>query len=197
MIEPPTIIIPDVDEERTLVDPRFAIRNQRPHTSTVDRSVSRSTKPGGQVLSSLVSNHGGRIAEIGLALSLLAGLGSVGFQQWKVVTVLRETLAEMKLTKEATVMPSSLHATRSQKELVRESGRQVPLVASVGPEEREAREQRAATLIAENDYPSALSQYETLTELFPSVDAFRHLVYVLRAKLGCDRAGQSGGEPCP
>jgi len=197
MIEPPTTIIPEVDEERTLVDPRFAIRNQRPHTSTADKSVSRSTKPGRQVLSSLMSSHGGRIAEIGLALSVLAGLGSVGFQQWKIVTVLRETIAEMKLTEEAAVMPSSLHATRSQEELVRELARRAPLVASVGPQEREAREQRAATLIAENDYPSALSQYETLAELFPSVDAFRHLVYVLRAKLGCDRAGQSGGEPCP
>ena len=69
-------------------------------------------------------------------------------------------------------------------------------VEALGVKEKAELEQEAAALIASNDFPAALRQYETLTRIFPDDVTIRDVVMVLRAKLRCDSSVSLGGGAC-
>jgi hypothetical protein len=62
--------------------------------------------------------------------------------------------------------------------------------------DREALERRGADLLAANNHQEALGHYRLLVRLSPHDRAFRDLVAVLEAKLGCRTAQRSTSPPC-
>ncbi|MDH3727635.1 MAG: hypothetical protein OER77_08900 [Myxococcales bacterium] len=205
MTEPPTLILWEGDEERTLVDraqlsspkPAFAGSVHPIPSKSQDGDgdcAKREAKQTQRAWRSLLSNHRREIIEVSVSLTLLVGLGSVVHQQWRIAGALRETLAEIRAPGRdmVTVRPKGLpqiQETSKPGEVERRA-----LIKELAADEREALERQAAALIASNDLPAALSQYETLTELFPDDRTLRDVVTVLRAKLRCDpSAGFASG----
>jgi hypothetical protein len=69
-------------------------------------------------------------------------------------------------------------------------------LAGALPGDREALERHGADLLAANNRQQALGHYRLLARLFPHDRAFRDLVAVLEAKLGCRTAQRSTSPPC-
>ncbi|MGB8221210.1 MAG: hypothetical protein WCF10_01425 [Polyangiales bacterium] len=63
--------------------------------------------------------------------------------------------------------------------------------------DREALEDRGASLIASNDFEHALAHYQMLTQMFPGEDAFRDFVTVLLAKRACASEVDPASRSCP
>jgi len=179
MTEPPTLVLweADADAERTLVD-----------------RAKHEAKRTGRTRRSLRSSYKREMIEVSAALAVLVGLGSVVYQQCQIAGALRETLAEIRAPRQETVAVRSDALPRLQEtSTLGEVGRRT-LIKELAADEREALERQAAALIASNDFPAALSQYETLTELFPDDRTLRDVVTVLRSKLRCDpSAGFASG----
>jgi len=206
--EPATMVIWDPDEERTLVDqarharPASALRGSGPtppprSPSTPDEHSQRQAEPSWRSASTLLSSHRRQVIEFSLAFAVLVGLGSVAQQQSQVVEALRVTLTELGAPR-----PTSDSAQSRAFEQSRETPQPADLqrraaAREIAAEEREEMERHAAALIAANDFPAALKQYQALAELFPREATFRDFVAVLRAKLRCDRADRSASSACP
>lgn len=206
--EPATMVIWDADEERTLVD-RAAFAGPPPaFEGSGDPTQSRSprtpdehpkpeTQPRWQASSALLSRHGRQVLEFGLAVAVLFGLGSVARQQWQVAEALRATLAQLQAPPRASDPAPSLAWPQARETPDPGDIRRKEAVQRLAADERDELERHAAALIASNDFPAALRQYQTLAELFPGEGTFRDFVAVLRAKLGCDRVGPSASSSCP
>jgi hypothetical protein len=179
MDEPPTLIIWDGDEERTLVD-----RAKR---------EAMQTQCAGRLL---LSRYRRELIEVAVALTLLTGLGLLSYQQWQVAGVLRQTLAEIRapLQKVAAVDSDAL-LRASESPNRSEVERRVP-AKELGTDERAELEQQAAALIASNDFTAALRRYETLAEIFPDDRTLHDVVLVLRSKLRCDPPSGLAGGAC-
>lgn len=207
MNEPPTLILWDGDEERTLVDraqragPAHAFAGSvhpasdqaKTHSGDGSEHAARQTFRAWRLV---LANHRREIVELSVALVLLGGLGLVMHQQWRVAESVREALADLRATSRdiATVHSDALPPMREPY-----SGRDVERRAfrkELAGEEREALERRAAALIASNDFPAALSRYETLADLFPDDGTLRDVITVLRAKLRCDPSDGFGSGAC-
>jgi hypothetical protein len=207
MNEPPTLILWDGDEERTLVDraqlsgPEQAFSGSghpAPHQPQKQNGEgSEHTAPQtSRAWRSLLSNHRREIIEVSVALSLLVGLGSVMHQQSRIAENVREALADIRATSRdiATVRPEAIPPIR---EIY--NGGNVEHRAfrkELAPDEREALERQAAALVASNDFPAALNRYEALAELFPDDGTLRDVITVLRAKLRCDPSAGFGSGAC-
>lgn len=207
MNEPPTLMLWDGDDERTLVDGTQLSGPEQAFAGSGHRASLQPQKDNGEgsvhamprtprAWRALLSNHRREIVELSVALTLFAGLGSVMHQQRRVAENVRETLADIRAASRdmATVRSKSLPATR-----VAYNGGDVERRASskeLARDELEALEQQAAALIASNDLPAALSRYETLAELFPDDRTLRDVITVLRGKLRCDPSAGFGGVAC-
>jgi len=207
MNEPPTLILWDGDEERTLVDraqlsgPEQAFAGSGHPASHQKQKQngkrSEHTEPrNSRAWRSLLSNHRREILEVSVALSLLVGLGSVMHQQSRIAENVREALADIRATSRdiATVRPEALppiRQTYNGGDVERHAFRN-----ELAAGEREALERQAAALIASNDFAAALNQYETLAELFPDDGTLRDVITVLRAKLRCDPSAGFGSGAC-
>lgn len=207
MTEPPTMVIWDADEERTVVDqarlagPDPAFEGSGDATPPKAPSVpgerpKPQTQPRWQSASALLSCYKRYIIEIGVAFTVLFGLGSVAYQQWQVAEALLETLAEMRAPRQAMVAVHPGELPRTLETPARDEMQRKAFVREISADQREELERQAADLIASNDFPAALSQYETLAGLFPGDRTFRDFITVLRAKLRCDRSSQSEGNAC-
>ena len=202
------MIIRDADEERTLVD-RAALGGPPPafegsgdaaqprSTGTPNEHPKSETPPRWQEASALLSSHRRQVIELGLALSVLFGLASVAHQQWQVAEALRVTLAQLQAPRPASDTARSLGSPQSRYTPNPSGVQRKAAVQQLAGVERDELERHAAALIASNDFPAALRQYQTLAELFPTEGTFRHFVAVLRAKLRCDRVGASASSACP
>ncbi|MGB3052211.1 MAG: hypothetical protein WBB42_14500 [Polyangiales bacterium] len=208
MNEPPTLILWDTDEERTLVDrarfagPRPAFEGSGQATPAKSPSVRgerarQKTEPRLQVAGALLSHYKRQIIETGAAVAVLFGLGTVAYQQWQVAEALRETLAEMQAPQQAIVAARSGEPQQSREAPDRHQLKREALAREIADDERDELERQGAALIASNDFSAALSQYETLAALFPTDRTFRDFVTVLRAKLRCDRSSQPASSACP
>lgn len=187
MKEPATLLIRELDEERTLVDPRFPVGDQRDAPNRSDDATKREKMPRWRAASSMLSHRRRRFIELGVGLLVFFGLGSVAYQQHKMAEMLRETLVGMRIPAQDSAAPHSGRAQRESQRPAGESGLRMAQIEELSPDEREALERRAAAFVASNDFAGALPHYQRLVELFPHVEPFRHVVSVLRAKLGCDR----------
>ncbi len=206
--EPATMAIWDGDEERTLVEPaRLAgvpPAFEGPGHATPAGSASipdgrrkPPARPTWRGASALLSSHPRQVIEFSLAFALLVGLGSVARQQSRVAEALRVTLTELGAPR-----PASESALSRPSEHSLEMNRPIDIqreaaIREIAAAQRDELERHAAALIASNDFPAALRQYQSLAELFPEDRTFRDFVAVLRAKLRCDRADPPVSSRCP
>lgn len=179
MNEPPTLILRESDEERTLVD-------RAKHRARQTRSTARA----------LVSSFRREIIEVGVAFTLFLGLGGVIYQQQQAADALREMLAEIRASRQSQAAVRSHSAAPRAESHHRGRVESRPPERKLGAEQRAELEQQAAALIASNDFPAALRQYETLASIFPDDGTFRDVVMVLRAKLSCGLPLSPGRGAC-
>jgi hypothetical protein len=207
MNEPPTMLIWDTDEERTLVDqapftrPRPAFEglgqaSAAKSPSALDERAQQQSEPGLQALRALMCRYRRQIIETVAAATVLCVLGALAYQQWQLAEALRRTLTEMQAPRQEHVAerspePEQGGQTSNRRLLKREAS-----MRELAGDERDELERQAASLIASNDFAAALSQYQTLAALFPADRTFRDFVTVLRAKLRCDRSPQAASSAC-
>jgi hypothetical protein len=208
------MLIRDGDDERTLIDRRFSALDSLSDTTAFFVDPARLSAPeppfegSGRAVSpadgsprldevseetpswwyDLCAKLSGRrrgMIETGVVLSLVLGLGSVAYQQWRAAVALRETIDDMKTAGSAPLVQDPVASVgRGLAPAGTEAKLKSP-AREVAAGEREALEHRGATLIGSNNFVDALTHYQVLTELFPNEAAFRDLVIVLRAKLRC------------
>ena len=206
MTEPPTMLLREPDDDRTLIDPRFsAARSDKPlegpggAAQPADLSPSIALRAVGarrpwQRLHAMLSERRGRTVEMGVVLALVFGLGSVAYQQRRAVDALRDAIEEMKVGSPASPIHGLVASEGRERAQVGAEARVEALIPEVSSSEREQLEHRGASLIGSNNFVGALTHYQTLAELFPKKAAFGDVVTVLKAKLRCAEPASS---PCP
>lgn len=197
MSEPPTMLIREPDDERTVIDARFsAPRTERPFggpggvVPSADRSPSFAqpalgTGPMWQRLYTMLSGRRRRMVETGVVLALVFGLGWVVHQQRRAADALRDAIEEMKVGSSTSPVHELLGSEGRERAQVGVEARVEALIPEVSSSEREQLEHRGASLIGSNNFAGALTHYQTLAKLSPKKAAFGDVVTVLKAKLRC------------
>lgn len=207
MIEPPTLILWDADEEQTSVDraqlarpePAFAGSVHPVPRKSQDADRDRAKPESNQTrraLRSLLTSYRREMIEVSAVIAVLVGIGWVVHQQWRIAGALRETLAEIRAPRREMAPVRSDALPRPQETFTPGEVERRALIKELATDEREALERQAAALIASNDFSAALSHYETLTELFPDDKTLRDIVTVLRTKLRCDPSSGFASGAC-
>lgn len=206
MSEPPTMLIREPDDERTVIDARFpAPRTERPFGGPggVLPSAARSpsfaqpalgTGPMWQRLCTMLSGRRRRMVETGVVLALVFGLGWVVHQQRRAADALRDAIEEMKTGRAAPLADELEGSERGARAPVTADPGLGEAIREVAPSEREELEHRGASLIGSNNFAVALTHYQMLVRLFPSEAVFGDVVTVLKAKLRC---AETVSHPCP
>lgn len=226
MSRPRTTVIPEVDDERTLIEPRFAPCEPSSNATTLFVRHFRCFEanplfdgpwPGGSSKEETVRVDGptegafarwgsawmrrsGRMRIIIIAsatIALVLGFGALAYQQWRVASALRQTIDRMKVENESTI--AGHPGETEARRLTPVDLETTPNASSrrVEPNEREALEHRGASLLVSNDFPNAFAHYRMLTGLFPDEAVFRDVVTVLRSKLRCSPPGEPANSACP
>jgi len=173
-----TIVIPQQDDERTLVDPRFSApsRWRRARAWLVKQRR--------------------KIIEAGVGLTLALSVSGVAYQQWRMAETLREAINALETGSSAPDVGDLARSLSREWPPIDRQTNPLASIHTVTPDERTALETRGANLIGSNDYSGALVHYQTLTELFPGEAAFRDVVRVLKAKLKCPSPAGDASAPC-
>ena len=177
MTEPPTMLLREPDDDRTLIDPRFSAPHAEEHFE--------GTRGRWQRLHTTLSERRGRTIEIAVVLALVFGLGSVAYQQRRAVDALRDAIEEMKVGSSTSPVHELLGSEGRERAQVGVEARVEALIPEVSSREREQLEHRGASLIGSNNFAGALTHYQTLAKLSPKKAAFGDIVTVLKAKLRC------------
>jgi len=197
MSEPPTMLIREPDDERTLIDARpAASRTERPFggpggvVSSAHRSPSFARPAGGmgpiwQRLYTMLSRRRRRIVETGVVLALVFGLGWVVHQQRRAAVALRDAIEEMNSGSVAPLVDELARSERGARPPVSAYSGVERAIREIAPSEREELERRGASLIGSNNFAAALTHYQMLVRLFPREAVFGDVVTVLKAKLRC------------
>ncbi|MBW1760654.1 MAG: hypothetical protein JRG67_04970 [Deltaproteobacteria bacterium] len=205
MTEPPTLLIRETDDDRTLIDP-IRLRDPDPpfagsgraSSSTESRSSFDAVGEwmGWQRLRAAMSGRGRRIIEAGLVLALVMGLGSLAYQQWRTAGALREAIVAMRTSARVPLAADPDASGGRTSVTVGLEPRLEVAIRHVDVSGREELELRGANLVGSNDFVGALAHYQTLTKLFPADAAFRDVVTALKAKLRCDGRGDPLSHIC-
>jgi hypothetical protein len=202
MSEPPTILIPDIDEETTLVEARSSNLDWRAAgftkkrgSSPTDSAARTSTSRSGIGLRWRFSLR--RSAE-GIVLSgVLSGFCLLGYQQWRIAESIRRSVDELS----AVESPPETHEINS---LPERASSQINLQADrdlLGREILEAKieqmESFGAALIRANDFGGALNHYRDLARALPQQSVFSDLVVVLQSKMRCEHSLSFTQVGCP
>jgi len=204
MTEPPTMLLREPDDDRTLIDPRFsAARSDKPLEGPGGAAQPADLRPSIALRAAgarrprqhaMLSERRGRTVEMGVVLALVFGLGSVAYQQRRAVDALRDAIEEMRVGSPTSPAHELLGSEGRERALVGPEARVEALIPEVSSSERDQLEHRGASLIGSNNFVGALTHYQTLAELFPKKAAFGDVVTVLKAKLRCAEPASS---PCP
>ena len=224
MNSPPTMLVREEDDERTLVDSRFSVPDPSSDTTVflVDPTGPSDPEPPfegsgravpllGQAMRTyepaekmrlrwqdLWSRFSARrFVEASAVLALVLGLGTVAHQQRRVADALRATIDELQTRSfESPVLQPFGHRSQTRAPATPEKS-----LAAATPEfaadKRELLESRGASLVGSNDFLGALAHYQMLVQLFPNEGVFRDVVTVLEAKLRCERLIESASGACP
>lgn len=198
MSEPPTMLIGEPDDDKTLIDPRFsAPSSERPFegsgraVSPAERSSSSNELPGGtrspsRRLHAILFGQRRRIVEVCVVLGLACGVASVAYQQRRVADALRDAIDKMKVGGTASPANETVQSQRRARAPVdAPAALDETSTPEVAASERGELEHRGASLIGSNNFAGALAHYQTLTRLFPKEPVFGDAVTVLKAKLRC------------
>lgn len=208
MSGPPTILIREKDEDRTLIDP---IRLSDPDPpfegsgrvlSSADPSLcldalpEKPQRPWHRVRAKL-SGRGRRAMEAGVLIAMVLSLGSLAYHQWRASNALRRLIAEMNAERSAIHLQDAVGSPGL--ELTRLGTEPRPAASSrdVTSANREEGENRGASLIGSNDFEGALTHYQKLAQLFPNEAAFRDVVIVLKGRLRCASPAAAVSAVCP
>jgi len=177
MSEPPTMLIGELDDDRTLIEPRLSAPSaERPFegsgraVSTADRSSSPKElavgiRSASRRLHAMLSGQRRLIVEAGVAL--------------------RDAIEEMNVLSTASPATEIVGSDRQGSAPIGARSEVETSIGDVAASEREELEHRGASLIGSNNFAGALTHYQRLTELFPKEAAFGDVVTVLKAKLRC------------
>lgn len=196
MNEPPTLLIRETDDDRTLIDP-IRLRDPDPpfagsgRTAPTAKPISSLDGLGGRLLSRWPrlrpreSGPGRRTIDSAVLLGLVLGLGSLAYQQSLTAGALREAIIAMKTRPPVPLVNDPVAAGARTSAPVVAEPRSETSTRGVDARDREELELRGANLIGSNDFVGALVHYQALMELFPAEAAFRDVVAALRSKLRC------------
>ena len=204
MTEPPTMLVREPDDDRTVIDP---IRLGEPGASapvsgraptrvepspsaedTVEKSRWRSPWVGART-----HRNGRAVMTACLVLAATLGLGSVAHQQWRTSNTLRIMLAQLRAERAASrAEPTSTGPIRST---ISDQSRHGSS-DSVTPFDRDGAELRGANLIVAHDFEAALPHYRKLTLSAPTEGAFHDFVTVLETKLNCANYTDAASPSC-
>jgi len=200
--EPPTLLIPEIDEERTFVETRNAdvdgfrakLGDMRPpHSQAADGSAAALSNF--SFMRRLFGRR--RYAEGIVVFGLISGLAFVGYQQWRIAESIRRSMGEF--SKAEPSNPN--HETHPLPERVPLGLDSASDSKSMSRETREAKRDRlesvGAALIRVNDFEAALNHYRALAQALPGESVFRDLVFVLQSKLRCERSLSRTNVGCP
>jgi hypothetical protein len=208
MSGPPTILIRETDDDRTLIDPIRLADPDPPFEGSgralssadpnpcLDELTEESQWPW-QGLRAKLSGRGRRAIEAGVALAVVLSLGSLAYQQWRASGVLRAVIAEMNAGRSATHLEDFVELPGRVSAPLRTEPRLATSSRDVASVDREEVENRGASLIGSNNFEGALTHYQTLAELFPNEAVFRDVVIVLKAKLNCAGPAEAASLVCP
>jgi hypothetical protein len=201
MTEPPTMLLREPDDDRTLIDPRFsAARSDKPLEGPGGAAQPADLRPSIALRAAgarrprqhaMLSERRGRTVEMGVVLALVFGLGSVAYQQRRAVDALRDAIEEMRVGSPTSPAHELLGSEGRERAQVGPEARVEALIPEVSSSERDQLEHRGASLIGSNNFVGALTHYQTLAELFPKKAAFGDVVTVLKAKLRCAEPASS------
>ena len=208
MNEPPTLLIRETDDDRTLIDP-IRLRDPNPPFAGSGRAAP-SAEPispldglGGWLRSRWPRvrprepGPGRRTIDSALILGLVLGLGSLAYQQSRTAGALREAIIAMKTRPPVPLVNDPVAAgPRTSAQVVAEP-RSETSTRGIDARDREELELRGANLIGSNNYVGALDHYQALMELFPAEAAFRDVVTALKAKLRCAGQDDPSSHVCP
>lgn len=196
MSEPSTILLPEADEERTLIDQKRLADPDPPFEgsglakSAADaRPPARAPAETPQVrwrrLRARLCGAERRLMELGLVLALVLSSGSLAYRQSRASDELRRAIDDMRLRRLAT--PTTDVVGSSERPPVPAPPEPTPStssgdLSSIGRDELEA---LGARLIAANHFERALPEYQRLVRLVPTEPAFQDVIVVLMGKLGC------------
>lgn len=204
MTEPPTMLVREPEDDRTVVDPvrlgepyaPFPVSGGAPTrvkpSPGCEDTVEKSRWPSPRV-GACLRRHGRAIMTASLVLAALLGLGSVAHHQWRASKTLRTMLTELRAERAASraepIATGPLRPTIPDQSHHRSSDGVTPL-------DRDGAELRGVNLIVAHDFEAALPHYRTLTLLAPTEGAFRDFVTVLETKLNCVNYPDAASPSC-
>jgi hypothetical protein len=198
MTEPPTLLIPAIDEETTMLQTRNAnldgstaeLGNEPGPSEPVARGETGA-------LSLRRKSELRRCAEGILVLGLVSALLFVGYQQWRIAESIRQSMGELRNAEPPP--PNQEPSPTPERVPLRVESVSDP--GSMRQEPQKARidqlESVGATLIRANDFEAALTHYRALAREIPSESVFDDLVRVLQSKLRCERSLSLANGGCP
>lgn len=206
MSEPPTMLIRETDDDKTLIDP-IRLLDPDPPFEGSGRAL-----PGADPCSGsdwirkepswlwhgpLQRLRGRRVMEVGVVAVLVVVLGALAYRQRRTSDELRAMIAELSAGRWVT-QPQDTPGLPTQ--VLARSGSEPRPASSrrdVVPASREEAESRGARLVGSNDFEGALVHYLVLVDRFPNDSVFRDFVFVLKAKLRCSGPVEAASEACP
>ena len=208
MSEPPTILIRETDDDRTLIDP-IRLADPDPPFEGSGRALSsaepnpcldgrtKEARWSWQGLRAELSGRGRRAMEAGVVLAVVFSVGSLAHQQWRASGVLHAVIAEMNARRSATHLQESVGVAGRAVAPPGTESRPATLSRDVAYPNREEVENRGASLIGSNNFESALPHYQKVAELFPNDPVFLDVVIVLKSKLKCAGSAEAASRACP
>jgi len=200
------MIIEAADDDRTLVDHRIPARDASSEVTAIfiEPPVARGSHESARGMQAprhrmraLMTPRVRRALVIAALLAIIGDLAHAAYRQSRLVATLRKTIDEMSLG----VSVPSMHEYGEDTDRASAGFQRKPKLGAASHEvmerDREALEERGASLIATNNFSGALTHYQMLVSLFPDEEVFRDIVTALDAKLRCGSLVEIAGIPCP
>lgn len=192
MSSPPTMLIQEQDDQKTLVDPRIARFGADGDITEVFVDPETRRERGLHTRSSKR-----KFTEAGVVLALFLGLGAVAYQQHRAADRMRATIDEIERHRSESSVRAPVGPVSQEWTSARiETGSAVSSM-KFKANQREALESQGASLVASNDFLGALAHYKMLAQLFPGEEVFHDVVFALKAKLRCAGPFDPARNACP
>jgi len=208
MSGPPTILLRETDDDRTLIDP-IRLADADPPFEGSGRALS-SADPSPcldelteepqwpwQGLRAKLAGRARRAMGAGVVLAVVLSLGSLAYQQWRASDALRRVIAELNAGRSATDLQDFVGLPGRALAPLGTERRPATSSRDIASVDREEVENRGASLIGSNNFEGALTHYQTLVAIFPNEAVFRDVVIVLKAKLKCAGPPEAASPACP
>lgn len=207
MNEPSTILIRQTDDDRTLIDPirladpepPFEGSGLAPSWGDSRRSAGvppQTPQPRWPRLRAKLRGTEGRALEVGVALVLVLGLGSLAYQQWRASHALQRVIDDLTAGRAATPIEDLVGSSEQTSASTNIEPRLLTSSGDLASVDRAELEVQGARLIAANNFEGAFPRYRKLARFFPTEPAFQDVVLVLKVKLRCGGPIEAASPAC-